>query len=822
MEQRKIYKLYRWISDHATYVAIGALLTALTLGVVGPLVADPDDAKFEPEGAVFDTYYEVLDTLTSDSPIHTQTWLVEAATEGDNVLSQAALAEWLALTTTVRNDPRFEPHLVDQFDPETKTTIPGVLSVADIADSFLGGGLASASDADVAGALSAAFSEGSPVQEYRFTLSEQAEVTDSGWHSPAFLTTVVYDSSAFDTLVAEEEWLREMQTELRVGAVLTDSIGITIDPELAFSEAGTQAAPYIFLAVALIIVLVAVVHRSFWSAVVVGTGLAAVTLAAYGTSALLGLKMGNFLITLVVPIAMISFGVDFYIHGLGRVREAQVDHGLGAKRAYSFGMTAVFTAMFLAVMSSIAAFMSNAASGTEAIIEFGVSSAISLFWAYLLLGQIAPRVTVGIEEALGDDPVKRWSRIPYALGTGLTAVVGGLTVALAAVMPLAGAASLVVFTLTFVALPAVLTRRRNRRAAAAGKQLVHGHTGAAHGLAGAGSVAHFVARWRYVAIPIVLLVGALGYAQATTVESGFDVEDAISSEVDFAQSIRRITEHFPSSGQGPSYVYVTGDLADPSNLAAIDDIAPALDATDAEFGRNSGGGLIVGMHAGDVVRMVMESPVVAEIEAEGPSLADSDGNGLPDSKAGTEAVLRHALANGVLTPDGETAISVEDIPTIVAQHDAGYATAVVIQVGSWTDGEIIVPVEEALLDAAAAYEAATDNTTARVSGRRRLELPRHERLHPFDDRLAAAGGAHGAGHRNRDAAVDPLCHRVGPADRARRDRDLRIHGNRGLHRQRRDSHHRRQWPSASASTSPRTSPRGTARSSRAMAVGSRL
>ena len=129
----------------------------------------------------------------------------------------------------------------------------------------------------------------------------------------------------------------------------TDSIGVAIDGDITFEEAATQSAPFIFLAVGLIVLLVAVVHRSFWSAAIVAAGLSATTLAYYGTAALIGLKMGSLLLAFIVPIAMISFGVDFYIHGVGRVREMQVEHGMGVKKAYPAGLTAVFTAMFLAV-----------------------------------------------------------------------------------------------------------------------------------------------------------------------------------------------------------------------------------------------------------------------------------------------------------------------------------------------------------------------------------------------------------------------------------------------------------------------------------------
>ncbi|MEN8042177.1 MAG: efflux RND transporter permease subunit, partial [Actinomycetota bacterium] len=488
------------------------------------------------------------------------------------------------------------------------------------------------------------------------------------------------------------------------------------DNATAFAEATEQSAPFIFLAVALIIILVAVVHRSYWSAVVVGSGLAATALAYYGTAALLGLKMGSLLLAFIVPIAMISFGVDFYIHGVGRVREMQVERGHSAEKAYPFGMTAVFTAMLLAVMSSIGAFMANAASGTEAIIQFGIGSAISLIWAYVLLGQIAPRITVGLEEFVGDDPVKGASKYAFAIGTGLMAIVGGLAVALSAVMPTVGAAALVVFVALLVGVPALATRRRNRRAAERGATLVHGHAGAAHGLKSAGRTVHYLAKRRAITIPVVVLLAAIGLGQASTVQSGFEIEDFLSTDTDFVQSIERVSAHFPSNGEGSSLIFIEGDLTDPDNLVAIESAVSRIDASSAEFGRNAEGELIVQPHAADFVRMTMASPAVAEIEVSGPSLADVDGDGLPDSKAAISAIYQHISVNGVLTPDGDVAVTAEELPWMFVDRGNDQATAINIQVGSFTDADIILPVEEALTDVAAQLKAETDGLTARVTG----------------------------------------------------------------------------------------------------------
>ncbi len=722
MEKKRTYRLFDLVSRRIGIVTIGAMLLVVALGLVGPVIADTSEPNFDPAGQVFDTMERSDVALSGESTISSASFLVEATNDGSNVLTADVMREWHAASTRVRSDAVHASHLVERFDRDAGATVPGVMSIADVVDSQLERGIEGSTDVQIVDAITSTLRAGSEVEYIQFTLSEQADsfVDEAGvirFESPAFITQVVFDGGSFDSYAESELWLREVQAEFRIGAVHTDSIGVAIDGDTTFEEAATQSAPFIFLAVGLIVLLVAVVHRSFWSAAIVAAGLSATALAYYGTAALIGLKMGSLLLAFIVPIAMISFGVDFYIHGVGRVREMQVEHGMGVKKAYPAGLTAVFTAMFLAVSSSVAAFLANAASGTESIIQFGIGAAIALAWAYLLLGQLAPRITVGLESFVGPDPVKRFSKPMYAIGTVAMAIVGGLSVALGAVMPTAGVFAFLIFSIVFILITAGLTRRRNRRAEARGKQLVSGHTGAAHGLAPVGSMVSTLAKWKVITIPVIILVSVLGVAKASDVESGFKIEDFLSSQTDFAQSIERVSEHFPSSGEGSSLVFIEGDLTDPANLAGIDDLVADLAASDAEFGTKAGGELIVGLHAGDVVRMVMAAPVAVEaIEADGPSLEDADRDSLPDSAAGVAAIYRYVEANGVPSPNGDVAVSVDDVRSIIAETDAGYATAVRIQVGSFTDGAVIVPVREAMEAAAVDYEASSDGVTALVSG----------------------------------------------------------------------------------------------------------
>lgn len=719
--QARITRFFEWANRHIRPIVVVTVLVALTLGGLFSVVADTSEPQFDPDGEIYTLQARADTILVSESTIGNATFLVEAADGGD-VLTAAAFQEWHAASERVRAN--HVDHLVDRFDADLGTTVPGVISVVDAVDASLANGLAGATDADVKAALALVFSDESPMAEFRFTLSEQATATTSPdgttvWTSPAFATSVVYDEAGFDDEPAAEVWLRSVQADLRDGASVTESIGVAIDIETTFEEAALASAPFIFLAVSLIVLLIVVVHRSLWSAALVAAGLGVTMLTYNGIIALAGLKMGSILISFLLPIALISFGVDFYIHGTGRVREMQVD-GLDRRSAYPAGMTAVFTGMLLAVSTSVAAFLANALSGTEAIFEFGIAAAIGLVVAYVVLGIIAPRVLLAVEQTIGPNRVKGASRWAYRAMLLPTAIVAGLAVTMAAIQPAVGTAAVAILLIIVVAIPVALARRRNRRAAESAHPVDDTIRGSAHGLTAAGAVAHGVAKWRKITLPVAIGIGALGIVAALQVDSGFEVADFLSSRTDFVQSVDRANEHFPSSGQGPAMVYIEGDLTQPANLAAIEAATRGIDASSADFGRNAEGELLVGTNAVDAVRSVMtiSTMVTAVGESTGTVPTDDDGDGLPDTATQVQAVYDHIAVNGIVADNGDVLLAPEDVPQVVAMlDDGGQASAIAVTIGSFADAEIIQPAWDVLEGAADELMAATTGlTTVGTSG----------------------------------------------------------------------------------------------------------
>ena len=347
--------------------------------------------------------------------------------------------------------------------------------------------------------------------------------------------------------------------------------------------------------------------RSYWAAASAAMGLGVTMLTYNGIVGLIQLDQSP-LLQLIVPIAMISFGVDFFIHGAGRVREAQVE-GYTREHAYPVGMTAVFTALILAATTSAAAFLSNAVSGVEAITEFGEGAAIALLLSYFFLGLIAPRVLIGIERGIGPRPVHPgWRIVTYKVLFTLSALVAGVMVAMTVAAPAIGAAALLVFIGLFVYVPYRTTKRRHAKAADRGMDVTDEIRGAGHGFVAAGSVVHFLARWRVVTLPVVAVLALGGAFLAFNVKTEFQFTDFLPSDAEAVISLDQLEEHSPGGIGGPGFVYVEGDLTDPATLLAMEAALTSVVNSGAEFAPDFEGRVATGENAATIVRAAMASP----------------------------------------------------------------------------------------------------------------------------------------------------------------------------------------------------------------------
>ena len=734
----KGYGVFEWIGGHAWPLAIVVLLVAIALAVLTPVVADDSEPSFDPSGELYDTDARVVDLFSASSPIRTAAFIADAPDGGD-VLTRDALLELKVNQDAVLADPESQVHLATVFNRDLGVTMNGVYSIANAVDDALPGGLDASSDAEVKAALSELLADGAPTSSLRFLLSTTSTTREPTtidgvdvviWTSPAFFVNVVYDVDTFDGEKVDgfdgesdldaERWLRDVQDILRGDEVSVTSIGLFIDGGLVSQEQGAAAAPFIFGAVAFILIIAGALLRSYWAAMFVAAGLGVVMMAFNGINALIGLKTGSPLLIMIVPIALISFGVDFFVHGSGRAREEQVD-GRSRERAYPLGETAVFAALTLAVASSAAAFLSNAVSGIEAIIEFGIAGAIGLVLCYLVLGWVAPKLLLSVESRLGPRPADL-SHLRVAaqkVGFVIAALIGGIAVTLAIVFPAVGWVVYAVFLLLFLVVPFFLTRRRNSAAAAAERPLTDEVKGAGHGFKAAGDLVHFLARWRVLTLPAVAILAALGLVGATRVEEGFDVREFFSEDTDLIKGFDKSLEYYGPQGN-LDYVFVEGDLTSPSTLAAIEAAQVQIEAADAEFVRDFDGDIDFGPTAATVVRIATDSePMRDAIEAStGVEITDSDGDGLADTSEQVAAIYEYVATNAVVDDADVEVFTPDRTVTFLFVGDGEQGTLIGVSIATITDEAIILPARDALEDAGRTLEeqVAGENVVVRVSG----------------------------------------------------------------------------------------------------------
>jgi predicted RND superfamily exporter protein len=739
------HRFFEWLNRRFLGVAVFIVVVAIAMAAVADTMGSTDEPSSEPSGEIFDTQDRVEDVFGNAGGLWSATFLVEGI-GGRDVLTRDAMLEWAdnsallrADTATVRHTGAVNSHLISTFSPDLGVQVDGIFSLADAVDAHLPGGLEAASDADVKLALADLLAVDAPTAGLRGSLSQLATATPGEvggrtieiWRSPAFSSVLFYDLDSFEVTTTSSDqdvidysrwlegqwWLRQVQTVLRGDQVNMTALGLGIDIDLEFEDQAAEAAPYILGAVVIILVVVGGLLRSYWAAAFMGVGIAMTTMIYRGIFALVGFKGGMFL-GFIVPISIISFGVDFFIHSSGRMREAQA-RGHTRDRAYPLGMTAVFTALALAGLSSAAAFSSNAVSGIEMITQFGLGAAIAIAVAFLVLGIVLPKALLVTEQALGPAPAEQNNlRLASRLGFLLAALVAGMVVAITVQAALIGVAGSLIFGLLFLYLPFRLTRRRNARAAAAGQQMTDAVRGVGHGLKSAGYVVHFLARWRVVTIPIVFVLAVAGVVAAFEVKSEFEFSDFLASDSDAVRGIEKSQTHFGSLG-GVGYVYLEGDLTSPATVEAMETAMDEILAADVEWSRDFDGAVEVGDNAATLARFAVASATARQdvLATTGVEITDQDGNGLPDTAEQVAAVYAEATANGLRNDDGRVAFSPGRVDAFLVDFGATQATRLEVQIGSYTDGPLINRAQQALEEVAATLRATTTGiSTIGVAG----------------------------------------------------------------------------------------------------------
>ena len=669
----------------------GVLLLTVLLLIPFYMMAPEGEASQNPGGQVYDLQDDVDQRFESE--IHGSAWLFESRS-GD-ILTRDALLEIVTNSQLLKEaDARGElapeglpeeSYLVRRFDPDTNRTVEGISSLANAVDEVfqvdphLPESLAQATDEQVkfvihqlfANSASAGLRESLSIKatsEKRTVLGQKID----WWVSPAFVTFTLSDNQKLgggtqqiglgsdDTVLDKEAYNRNIQTLLRGDEISYRAWGIAIDVSLESEDEGSIAGIFIMFTVIAAVIVVGIALRSYWSMVLTGVGLAVLMIWLKGISNLIQLE-GGLIIEFIVPVAMISLGVDFAVHALKRYEE-ESRPGMAPRRALVVGLGGVTGALALAMASDSLAFLANVSSGIEGVIQFGIAAAIAVASSFVVLGIIVPLAMMEIRQ-IGGAPPTHLSKLRSVLnvGKGFTvALLSGTSVvfivASGTAPPGMEVGILALVIIAYLAIPLWLASRKRNRT-----QGIDSDEAPVVAVASAASTGEILvtlvtalAARRYAVIPAALAITAVAVVFAMKLEATFDVKDFFASDADFVVSLDKLDEHVAERNGEPAVIYLRGDFTDPPAISATDRFINRL-ADNPYIARETTGEPNLTETIVSISRRLTENAFArAQVEAEsGVTIVDADGDGLPDNRESQIAILDYAMLRGVPI-DGET------------------------------------------------------------------------------------------------------------------------------------------------------------------------
>lgn len=700
----------------AAIVFVTALLLVPFLAM-----APTESASTEPGGSVFEARDRIDERFVSTvRPI-----LIIAEHESGDLLRAEPLRELADAERALRSNGAISRGLYGFYDAGTQRQVDGVISIVDLIDRELqtsGSALDIADDADVARAAAAVIDRYGERSD-DVGISALSTRSDAGrWIVPAVTMTVLTDDSILgfgsgavnlggDTDV--EEFDRSVQEVIR-NADGFQVNGVAIDVNLTSEEQGAVAGPFIGFTILAVLLIVGFTFRSYWILAVVGVLLVTLIVWLKGISNLIGLE-NDLVLSLIVPIAMVSFGVDFAFHSIGRYREERVA-GQPARPAVVRGLQAVSGALLLALVSDSVAFLSNVSAGIDSIVQFGIGSAIALAAAYVLLGFVAPIAVSHIEHQVPVPTATRSAalgRVGASVGAAALAMTSVLL--LVFILPWLGVVVAALSAVVTVVVPFLLRRRRHDGVRVGNAPMDAKGNRFATGISVAVSA---VAARRMIVLPVAFLMSIGAGFLAVQVPAEFDVEDFFSGDTDFVESLDQLDVHVGDRGGETASIYVEGDLTDPARLAEVRRSVGAIE--DLETGllaRSNDGRVDVDAGVFEVFDEAWESPIMAGLVAErtGVQLTDADGDGIPDSRDQVEALMSTASETGVPIDDERLAMTPDEVD-VRFDLTGRPATRFELSLTDTRAQESILAVQQSLAPITADTSAALDESFVEATG----------------------------------------------------------------------------------------------------------
>ncbi len=190
------------------------------------------------------------------------------------------------------------------------------------------------------------------------------------------------DISDKAALEAERE-VQQMAKEIDSEGLELRILGDALIREEINEASGRNIGILMPIAFIFVIVVLAFMYRNVTDTVLNLIALVIAVVWVYGIGVLLGLNLGNPMMT-TVPVLIIGLGIDYGIHYTSRYRE-ELKEGKQVGDAIMLAGATVGFAIMLTTITTIVGFMSNVSSNISAIRDFGILCSVGILSAFILM-----------------------------------------------------------------------------------------------------------------------------------------------------------------------------------------------------------------------------------------------------------------------------------------------------------------------------------------------------------------------------------------------------------------------------------------------------
>ncbi len=589
-------KLTRFLSRRPfLFIFVTIMLTGI-FSYVSSSDDEVDEVSFDTGGKIFDLSEKI--SRNFQSPVHVTSVIFESKS-GDlltpdtfneimqNQLKVTELDQEGLLSSNAGLENK--QLLFSYYDLNSGTEIPGISTLVDITDQFLKefmmlpNGVKDANYDQLKFALAQVLqptNSSNPLEwlprDSKYTNFVEVE-NEYGkyreWKSSALLASVLLDNQKLgggnvdyglggDTATIDKERVGREIVKILSGEEITYNLWpIAVDVNLYSEEQGGASGTYLVFTVIAAIIVSGFSLRSYYTVAIIGFGIAALIIWLKGMISILGLK-GGLIVDFIVPISMVSLGVDFAIHAIRRYQETKQELGTDVKRSLSIGLTAVSGALILAVLSDSLAFLANTVTGIEALIHFGFAAATATVSSFILLGIMAPVAYMKIDQLLikynqVDSDINLYIKILFGI---LAASLAGTSVILTVAFdPGYGGLILLTYLLIFLILPLVILRFYGKVSIFSSDKQQNPNI--IRNIFNKFDVVKYlsnIANYKYSVVLSALFITVFAGYYALKLQPTFEVTDFFDPNSEFVIGLDKLDHYFSESAGEPAEIYFEG------------------------------------------------------------------------------------------------------------------------------------------------------------------------------------------------------------------------------------------------------------------------